>query len=234
MLCTLLRSPSSATDQSESSRLSFNFSYFATGDTQKDSGLEIEFMLDTGASSSIIDYRTIWEICHTQHQITVKRSTTQTKTYSGQVVPMIGFATVTFSYEPDGQFSFLSTLWITELKTQNLLGMDVCQKQVSGVHFDKPQIELKEPSNTVCCVSLHQNKSYPFISQILIKRSPHAMHNEAKSARCLKCSPGDLHAHFPPGSTFHPNRNAVARGLSFANVLCTQSDSKLSILMENN
>ena len=100
----LLRSPSSTTNQSKNSRLSFNFFYFATGDTQKGSGLEIEFMLDTGASSSIINYRTFWEICQTQHPIKVIRSTTQTKTYSGQVIPMIGFATLIFSYDPDGQF----------------------------------------------------------------------------------------------------------------------------------
>ena len=134
----LLRSPSSTFNQSKNSRLSFNFFYFATGDTQKDNGLEIEIVQDTGASSSIIIYRTFWEICQTQHPIKVKKSTTQTRTYSGQVVPMIGFATLTFSYEPDGQFCFLLTVWITEMKTQNLLGMDFCQKQVSGIHFDIP------------------------------------------------------------------------------------------------
>ena len=106
MLFKLLRSPSSTTNQSKNSRLSLNFSPFVTGGTQKDSGLEIEFMLDTGASSSIINYRTFWEICQTQHPITVKRSTTQTRTYSGQVVPMIGFAKLTFSYDPDGQICF--------------------------------------------------------------------------------------------------------------------------------
>ena len=60
------------------------------------------------------------------------------------------------------------------------------------------------------------------------------MHIEAKSARCWKYSPEDPDAHFPPGSVFHPNRNAVATGLTFVNVLCTQSESKLTILMENN
>ena len=59
------------------------------------------------------------------------------------------------------------------------------------------------------------------------------MHIEAKSARCWKYSPEDPHAHFPPGSSFQPNRNAIATGLSFVNVLCTQSESKLPILMEN-
>ena len=198
----LLRSPSSTTNQSKNSRLSFDFFYFATGDTQKDSGLEIEFMLDTGASSSIINYRTFWEICQIQHPITVKRSTTQTKTYFCQVVPIISFATLRSSYNPDGQFSFPSTVWITEMKTQNLLGMEFCQKQVSGIHFYLPRIELKEPPNTVCYRTLHQNKSYSFISQILTLRTPHAMNFEAKGARCWKFSLEDPPSHFPPGSTF--------------------------------
>ena len=231
----LLRSPSSTTtNPSKNSRLSFNFFFFATGDTQKDSGLEFGFVLDTGASSSVINYRTIRGICQTQHPIKVKRNTTQTRTYSGQVVPMIGFATLTLCYDPDGQFSFPLTAWITKMKTQNLLGMDFCQKQKSGIPFDSPGIALKDPPNTVCYGSLHQNKSHPFISQILTIRTPHAMHIKAKSARCWKYSPEDPHAHFPPGSTFHPNRNAVTTGLSFVTVLCTPSESKLTILMEIN
>ena len=191
-------------------------------------------MLDTGASSSIINYRTFWEICQTQPPITVKRGTTQTRTYSGQDVPMIGFATLTFIYKTDGQLSFPLTVWITEMKTQNLLGMDFCQKQVSGFHFDLHGIELKEPPNAVCYGSLHQNKSYPFNSQILTIRTPHAMHIEANSARCWKYYPEDLDAHFAPGSFFHPNSNAFAAGLSFVNVPCTQSESKLPIAIENN
>ena len=59
------------------------------------------------------------------------------------------------------------------------------------------------------------------------------MHIEAKSAGCWKYSPEDPHAHFPSGSTFHPNRNAVATELSIVKVLSTQSESKLPILMEN-
>ena len=112
--------------------------------------------------------------------------------------------------------------------------MDFCQKQVSGIPFDSPGSELKEPPNTVYYGSLHQKKSYPFISQNLTIRTPHAMHIEAKSARCWKYSPEDPQAHFPPESTFHPNRNAVSTGLSFVIVLCIQSESKLPILMENN
>ena len=106
----LLRSPSSATDRFKNPRLSFNFFYFATGDTQKDSGLEIEFLLATGASSSIISHRTFREICQNQNPITVKRSTTQTKTYSGQVVPMIGFTTISSATTRTDNFSPVHSL----------------------------------------------------------------------------------------------------------------------------
>ena len=56
---------------------------------------------------------------------------------------------------------------------------------------------------------------------------------DAKSSRCWKYSPTDTHIHFPPGSTFQPNRTAVGTGLSFINPLCTGSEINLSILMEN-
>ena len=107
-------------------------------------------MLDTGASCSIINYRTFWEICQLQPPITIQKSTKVTKTYSGQAVPMIGYATITFTYDRDGQFIFPLTVWITEMKTQKLLGMDFCQKQVSGILFDLPGIEMKNPSKSIC------------------------------------------------------------------------------------
>ena len=122
---------------------------------------------------------------------------------------MISYATLTFSYDPDGQFIFSLTLWITGIRTQNLLGMVLCQTQFSGIHFDQPGIEIKNPPKSICYGSFHRNKSYPQLSQILTIRTPYTMRIEAKSARCWKFSPAYTHAHFPPGSTFQPNRNAV-------------------------
>ena len=142
---------SSTADQSKNSRLGFNIFYFATSDIQKDSGLEIDFMLDTGASCSIISYRSVWEISPNQDPISVNRSTEETKTYSGQVVPMIGFATMTFNYNLDGQFSFPLTLWITEMKTQNRLGMEVCQNKYLA--FTSIYLALNLKSHQILCVT---------------------------------------------------------------------------------
>ena len=119
-----MRSPKFDSSRSRSSRFSFNIFYFATREAQKDSGLEIEFKLDTGASCSIINYWTFWEVSQFQHPIMVHRSNKLTKTYSAQAVPMIGYATIEFIYDPKGEYSFPLTVWITEMKTQNLLAMD--------------------------------------------------------------------------------------------------------------
>ena len=132
---------------------------------------------------------------------------------------MIGYATIIFSYDPDGQFILPLTVWITEMRTQNLLGMDFCQKQVSGIHFDLPGIEIKNPPKTVGNGSFHQNKSYPHLSQVLTNITPYTMCIDAKSARCWRYSPIDTLTHFPLCSIFQPNRNAVATGLSFINTL---------------
>ena len=229
-----MRSPKSDSNRSRSSRLSFNIFYFATGDAQKDNGLEIEFMLDTGASCSIINYRTFWEISQFHYPIVVHRSNKLTKTNLGQVVPMIGYATIDFSFDPNGEYSFPLTVWITEMRTQNLLGMNFCQNQASGIHFALPGIELRQPPKTFCYGSFHQNKTFPYVPRILTVRLPYTMHIDAKSARCWKYSPEDPKSLFPPGSTFQPNREAVATGLIFVNVICTQPEPTLPILIENN
>ena len=116
------------------------------------------------------------------------------------------------------------------MRTQNLLGKDFCQKHVSGIHFALHGIEITNPPKSICYRSFRQNKSYPHLSQIWTIRTPYTMCR----ARCWKYSPADSHTHFPPGSSFQPNRKAVVTGLSFIKTSCTRSERSFPILMENN
>ena len=145
---------------------------------------------------------------------------------------MIGYATISFSFDPDGQFIFPLIVWITETRTQNFLGMDFCQKQASGIHFDLPGIEVKKPPTSFYYGSFQQNKSYPHLSQMLKIRTPYTMCFYAESARCWKYSLADTYTHFPPGSTFQPNRHAVATGLSFISTSCIRSEGSLPIYID--
>ena len=105
-------------------------------------------MLNTEASCSIIIYRTFRDISQFQHPIMVHRGNKLTKTCSGQAVSMTGYGTIEFSYDPNGAYSFPLTVWITEMKTQKLLRMDFCQRRASGIHFDLPGIEQRQPPKT--------------------------------------------------------------------------------------
>ena len=227
-------SPKSKFNKPQNSRFCLNIFYFATGDTQKVSGLGIRFMLDTGAFCSIINYRNFWKFFQLQHSITIQKSTKVTKTLSRQTVPMIGYATIACSYNPDGQFIFPVTERITEMRTQTLLGKDICHKQISGILCDLPRTEIKNPLMSICYGSVHQNKSCPHLSQIMTVRSSSTLCIDAKNARCWKYSPTDSHLHFPPSSIFQANRNVVATGLSFINTLCSRLERSLPIMMENN
>ena len=182
----LLRSPKNKSSSSAPLKYNLNLYYFAAGDSQKDSGLEIEFLLDTGATSSIINYKTFREVCQFQQDLELSRSNNTTRNNSGQIIPMMEYISLRLYYDSDGQHNFPLTVWITEMKTQNFLGMNFCQEQINKIHFDLPGIELKRPLNTFCYGSLQLNKVYPYVSQILTFKIPHSMYIEPKTTRCYK------------------------------------------------
>ena len=88
---------------------------------------------------------------------------------------MIGLATIISRYAPDGIFIFPLAALITEMRTQSFLGMDFCQKQLSGIQFGLPRIEIKITPKSICHGSFHQNKSYPHLSQVLTIGTPYTM-----------------------------------------------------------
>ena len=65
-------------------------------------------------------------------------------------------------------------------------------------------------------------------------RLPYTNHFDAKSARCWRYPPEDPNSLFPAGSTFQPNSEAVSTGVIFVNIICTQPEPTLPILIENN
>ena len=158
-----------------------NAFYFPTRYRQKDSGLEIKFMLDTGAACSKINYRTFLEIAQFRKPIAVVRSKKKTKTYTGDIVPMIGHTTLSFSFDPDGEHQFGLRIWITQTQTSNLLGIEFCRQYVSKVHFEIPAIELKDTANAICYGNMCSTKSFHSVSKTHTIRTPHQIHNDAKT-----------------------------------------------------
>ena len=191
-------------------------------------------MLDTGAACSIINYQTFLEIAQFRQPITVVRSKQKTKTYTGDIVPMIGHTTLSFSFDSDGEQQIELRIWITETHTSNLLGITFCRQYVSKLLFQIPAIELKNTANAICYGNMCSTKPYPFVSKIHTIRIPHQLHIDTKTSAVWKNSSEDKSQSFPAGTTFVPHQHSVKSGLDFVNVLCTQSENYLPILMQNN
>ena len=75
---------------------------------------------------------------------------------------------------------------------------------------------------------------YPFVSKIHTIRILHQIHNDAKTSRVWKNSSEDKSKSYPLGTTFVPHRHSVKSGLDFPNLLCTQPETYVPILTENN
>ena len=100
----LLKSPRPDEKITSNHPFLINAFYIPTGDYQIDSGLKIEF-LPTGADCSIINDRNFLKIAQFRQPITAVKSKQNTKTYTGDIVPMIGHTTPSFSFDSKGEHS---------------------------------------------------------------------------------------------------------------------------------
>ena len=146
---------------------------------------------------------------------------------------MLGHTTLNFSFDSDGQHCFQLQLWITETKTAIFSGIEFCRKYISKLHFDIPALELKDTPNTICYGSLCATKLYPYLSLIKAIRIPYQIHIDAKTSRVYIYWPEDGQTNFAPGTTFIPHQKVSNSGLDFVNILCSQSEKYLPILMKN-
>ena len=115
------------------------------------------------------------------------------------------------------------------------MGIEFCRKCISKIHFVIiPPLELKDTPNAICYGSLCATKPYSYLSLIKAIWIPHQIHIDAKTSLVYKYRPEVEQINFVPGTTFIPHQKVAKSGLDFVNVLCTQSEKYITILMENN
>ena len=145
---------------------------------------------------------------------------------------MIGYTTLSSSFDSDGERQFQLQIWITESQTSNKLGIEFSWQYVSKLRSKSAVIELKNTANAICYGNLCCTKHYPFVSKIHTIRTPHQIQIDAKTSRVWKHLSQDKSQSFPPGTTFVFLRHSVKSGLDFVNVLRTQPEAYLPILLE--
>ena len=176
-------------------------------------------------------YRNFWKICQLQQPITIQKSTKVTKLLqnkqflwpNAQLLHSIMTQMHNFSFHEH----YGSAKWRPRTFSEKFFASSKCpESTLTSRDWNK------NPSKSICYDSFHQNKSYLHLSQILSTLDSYTMCIDAMRARCWKYLPKDTHTHFPPGSTFQRNRNAVATGLSFIQTIYTWSERSLPTLVE--
>ena len=94
-----------------------------TGDRNKNSGLEIEFLLDTGATCSVINFIIFQAISDVGQNITVVQTQTRTTAFNNSEIRMLGYTILPFSLDIAGKYEIKHKVWIAHEHTTNILGM---------------------------------------------------------------------------------------------------------------
>ena len=98
--------------------------YFTTGDINKNSGLEIEYLIEPG-STCTINYPKFLEMQKLNPSMRIFTAINITKSYNGSQIRMLGHTIVTSYFDTDGKYKANYEVWVTQEGTSNLIGVDL-------------------------------------------------------------------------------------------------------------
>ena len=205
--------------------------YFSTGDINKNSGLEIEYLIDPGSTCTIINYPTFLEMQKLNPSMRIFSAINITKSYNGSQIRMLDHTTLTSYFDTDGKYEANYKVWVTQEATSNLIGVDFCHIFFKALYFDIPAVELKEHTGVISYGTLNNEKQYPQVSEIEAIVLSQPLYIQARSTYLYKHQNTDLC--YPKGTSFLPHKNTVKTELVFINTVCTQKEKTLPILIEN-
>ena len=111
------------------SHIYINLYQHTVGDIKKHSGQETQFLLDTGATCSIINYRTFKELFFLQ-KVKLHERESRTVAVNGQKLKLLGYIEITSSFDIEGSYNIDHHLWVSAKDgcKVNILGMDFLTK----------------------------------------------------------------------------------------------------------
>ena len=111
--------------------------------------LEIEFLLNTGATWSVINFNTFKAISDVGQNNTVVRTPTHTTAIENVEIRMLGYTILPLSLDFDGNYEIKHKMWITHKHTTNILEMQLFQEYCASLNFEIPLPGLKTFQKTI-------------------------------------------------------------------------------------
>ena len=131
----------------------------------KNSGLEIEFLLDTGTTCSIINYNTFKAISDVGQNVTVLETQTRKTAFNISEFRMLGSTILPLSLNLACKYEMKHKVWITHEHTTNMLGMHIFHLYCSSPNLKIPFLGLKTFQGSSMYGKDRKDEEYPGCSK---------------------------------------------------------------------
>ena len=165
--------------------LYLNHNYF-TQDVKYSDGVEIQFMLDTGASASIINYATYKQLQKINSVMMINTSDVL-RTANNDPMSIFGTCQITLFYDLQKEYSVVHKFYICSQNenTNNLIGIDFISKECQSINIASAYFTHGKYKRTVKLLTKSE-KDYPFCSYMNKIDLQNDRHFEPRSNRFFK------------------------------------------------
>ena len=197
-------------------------------------GIQVHFLLDTGAQVSILNAETFNAIQHVQKHV-IHPLVTTVRAANETIIPFKGLATITFKVDKKSK-EFKQTFWIASAQDScraNILGIDWISNHCAHMNFSTDEITLRcDPLLKVPFVKLNRN-AFPFFSKLFLVQMQNHTRINAASGRILQLKPYYM-SHLPKDSQFIPSQELLDCNLIIYETKITDNDAQTyPLIMEN-
>ena len=196
-----------------------------TGDRNKNSGLEIEFLLDTGATCSVITFNTFQAISDVGQNFTIVQTQTRSTAFNNSEIRMLGHTILPFSLDIAGHYEIKHKVWITHKHTTNILVMQYFHEFCLSLKFEIPLLGVKTFQGSSIYGKHQKDMEYPGCS----KFSPITLNKpvtiEPLSTYVIKHQCPNENSCYTEGTTYRPLKTAKLKVLIYYYTMVTVNEN---------
>ena len=211
-----------------------DLSHFAAGDHIKNSGIEAHFLVDTGATCSIINYTTYREIDKLQN-LDLYETLSSTRAVNGNTFDLLGYTFIVSSFDREGSYKFRHKVLVSSPNGSkpNKLGKDFIHQFGSTIDIDNSGFLLKAYAGQWVSLSHKHDKPFPYVSRFHAVPLTSNFSIAPKSTRVFSVFPSKLQIEFAKGTYFALHRTIQYSGVFTFNVQCMHAEKQLPTLINN-
>ena len=208
---------------------------YAVGDTNKNNGLSTQFLIDTGATCSIINCDTFTEIEKIQPLVVMPLENSPLAA-NGHAMPMKEKVVIQSAFDVEYSCVIEHTVYVSDSPEarMNILGMDFLAKFAEFINLRNPMLILTVFPGKCVKLSPYLDKPFPYFSQVNSVELSQDLTIAPYSTRVLTLIAKDEDKHlFRKGTSFRLHKNVLDTGIYTYHVYCSHDESKYPLMLNN-